>query len=148
MLAIACAISSVALRRGAKTRIGASPAWSALAIIPRPEFSNLEEADFGESAQIDLVLRDRPLIVPNEKRVASDPAQPFDHVLRIVHTPAEQKQLRLRRGESEGQLVVHAPDRIGDELIFIDDEQARTLPPEKTGALRLEGGDNNLGVEV
>ena len=44
-LAVACAISSVALRRGAKTRIGASPPCSALAIIRGQKSRTARKAD-------------------------------------------------------------------------------------------------------
>ena len=94
----------------------------------RPEFPRPRKAGVRQIAQIDFMLRHWPLIVPDEHRVAAIPAQPIDHVLRIVHAPAEQEQLRFRRGERERQLVMHPAHRIGDELILVDHEQARTLP--------------------
>ncbi len=84
----------------------------------------------------------------DENSIAPDALQPRDDVLRIPDAAAEQEQLGLRRRERERQFVMHAAHRVGDHLVFVDHEQLRTLPPEKTGALRLERGDDDFRVQV
>ena len=72
---------------------------------PGPKFPDLEKTDFRQQAQINFVLRDRALIVSDKNSIASDPAQPFNHILRITHTPAKKKELGRGRREREGKLV-------------------------------------------
>ena len=43
---------------------------------------------------------------------------------------------------------MHAANRIGDHLIFVDDEKPRTVAPQKAGALRFQGRDENLRAEI
>src|SRR2546423_1868140 len=106
----------------------------------------MDERRIRQHTEIDFLQRHWPLFMRNQYRIASDPSQPRDNILRILHAAAEQKQLGLRRRERQRQFVVHAADWIGDHLIFVDDEELRTVAAEKTGTLRLERRDQNFSV--
>ncbi len=69
-------------------------------------------------------------------------------VARVGHAPAEEKQLRVFRCESDGELVMHAAHRIAQHLKFIHDQETRAFAAEKPPALCLERRDYNLGVEI
>ena len=84
----------------------------------------------------------------NQHWIATDSSKPRGDIVWVLHAAAEQKQLRLPRRERQGQLVMHAANRIGDHLVFVDDEQLWAVAPEKTSALRLKRGDQNFRVEI
>jgi hypothetical protein len=52
--------------------------------------------------------------------------------------------LRLRRGEGEGQFVVHPAHGVADHLIFVDHEKARAEPLKKFAFLGFERRDQDL----
>ncbi len=104
--------------------------------------------DSGSAAQIDFLERDGPHVVRDEHRVATDSLKPRDHILRIFHTAAEEQELRFRRREGERQFVMHAPHRVGDHLIFVDHEKARTVPAQEAGTLCFQGRDHDPGIEI
>ena len=62
--------------------------------------------------------------------------------------PLSRSSCVSRRRERERQLVMHAAHRIGDHLIFVDDEKLRPVAPQKTRALSFQGGDENLRAEI
>ena len=84
----------------------------------------------------------------DEDRVATDASKPFHHVLRIFHAAAEEQQLRFARRERERQFVVHAANRVGNHLVFVDHEKLRAVPAQEAGTLRFEGRDQDPGVEI
>ena len=114
----------------------------------RPEAFALDELRFRQGAQIDFLERNRPFVVRDEDRVATDASKPFHHVLRIFHAAAEKQELRFARRERERQFVVHAANRVGNHLVFVDHEKLRAVPAQEAGTLRFEGRDQDPGVEI
>ena len=43
---------------------------------------------------------------------------------------------------------MHAANRIGNHLVFVDHQKPRTVPPQKTGALRFQRRHENFRIEI
>ena len=84
----------------------------------------------------------------HELGLASEPLQPLHDVVRVLDAAAEQEQPRLRRGHGDGQLVVQAPVRIGEHLIFVDHQQRRAVAADEPVFLCLQRGDDDGRVEI
>ena len=78
---------------------------------PRPVAADLAGHVVAEVVGIDLLERHGALVVADQDGLAAEPLQPFDDILRIAHAAAEQQQLRLRRRQGHGQLVIQAAVR-------------------------------------
>jgi len=61
---------------------------------------------------------------------------------------AEQKQLRLRRRQRQGQFVIKAAIQVAQHLIFIDHQQSRPFPLNETIFLRFQRRDEHRRGEV
>src|SRR2546429_6768307 len=59
----------------------------------------------------------------DQHSLASEPTQPFHHLLRIGHAAAEQEQLRLRRRERDGEFVIQAAVGVAEHLILVHHQQ-------------------------
>ena len=80
--------------------------------------------------------------------ITAKAAQPFYHVIGIGDAAAEQEQLRLWRREGEGEFVIEAAITIADELVFINDEEVRSVAVDEAALLGFERGHKNGGVEI
>ena len=74
--------------------------------------------------------------------------QPFHHVLRIGDAAAQQEQLRLRRGESQSQLVVEAAIRVAHHLVFVHDQERGTVTLNEAALLGFKSSDQDGSSQV
>ena len=101
-----------------------------------------------QTARVHFFQRNRTQIEPDQDRLPTQALQPFDHVLGIADTPAEQQQLRLARGQGQSQFVIQSAVGIADHLVFVDHQQRRAVALNQPPLLGFEGGDENRRVQV
>ena len=76
---------------------------------------------------VDLLERHGAVVVFDEDRSAPEATEPFDDVLRVADTAAQEQELGLRRGESQGEFVIQAAVGVADHLVFIHHQQRRAV---------------------
>ena len=64
------------------------------------------------------------------------------------HAAAEQKQLRVRRRQRQGEFVIQPAIRITEHLVFIHHQQGRAIAADQTVLLRLQRRHENRRVEI
>src|SRR5437870_7618752 len=86
--------------------------------------------------------------MPDQDRLAPEPMKPFYNVLWILDAAAEQQQLRVSRRQGDRQFVVQSTVGITEHLVFIYDEQCRSVAADETILLRLERSHEDGCVEI
>ena len=109
----------------------------------RPIAAHLGGQMIADLAGVDFVQRHGPLVMPDRHRIAAQAPEPFHHVLRIADAAAEQEQLGVGRRQRNGDLVVQPALRVGDHLVFVDDQQRRAFAADEPVFLGLERGDEH-----
>src|SRR4029078_2333694 len=78
----------------------------------------------------------------------SESLQPFHDVLRVGDAAAEQEQLRVRRGEGDGEVVIEAAVFVANHLVLVHNEQDGAVALDQAVLLRFQRGDNDRRVQV
>ena len=138
----------MARRCGGEDEDGTEILGESLGHEARPVALDLGRDEVVQAVAIDLLQRHGPFLMPDEHGAPAEAREPFHDVIGIGHAAAEQEQLRLRRCECDGQLVVQAPVGIADHLILVDHEQRGTVAADETVLLRLQRGDDDGGFEI
>ena len=88
--------------------------------------------------RVNFLQRHRTLLVPDQRRPPPQPFQPRHHLLRIGHAAAQEQQLRARRRQGQRQLVIQAPVRVAQHLVFVHHQQRRAVAADQPVLLRLQ----------
>ena len=115
---------------------------------PRPVTADFARHVVAQVVGMNFFERHGALIVADQNGLAAEPLQPFDDILRIAHAAAEQEQLRLRRRQGHGQLVIQAAVEVAEHLVLVHDQQRRAVALDEAVLLRLERGDQHRRAEV
>src|ERR1043165_7332132 len=101
-----------------------------------------------ESVSAHFIERNRTMIGADKNSVTSNAVKPLHDVLRVGDASAKQKQLSTGRGEGEGQFVIQPTVRIGDHLVFVDDEKGGTIALDQAMLLSFQSGHDDGGVQI
>ncbi len=115
---------------------------------PRPVSPNLARHVIAQISRVYFLKRHWTKIMPDQDRFAAEPMQPFHDILRIGDAAAEQEQLGLGRRERDGQFVVQASVQIADHLVFIHDQERRTIALDEPMFLGLQRRDEHGRAQV
>ena len=115
---------------------------------PGPVTADFAGDMVAQAVGMDLVERHGAFIVADQNGLAAKPLQPFDDILRIADAAAEQEQLRLRRRQGHGELVIQAAVEVAEHLVLVHDQQGGAVALDEAVLLRLQRGDQHGGAEV
>ncbi len=113
-----------------------------------PEAGDAAGSGLGKGEEVDICEGDWAILVGDEDGVATDAAEPVDHVVRIGNAAAEEEQLGGGGSEGHRELVVHAADGIGEHLVLVHNEEAGAIATQEAAFLGLESGDDDAGIEM
>ena len=92
--------------------------------------------------------RDGAMLVADQNGTAAKAAEPADDGIGIGNAATEEKKLRLRRREREGEFVIEAAIGVADHLVFINNEERGAVALDEAVLLGFEGGDEDGGAEI
>ena len=114
----------------------------------RPVALDLGGDEVVQAVAVDLLQWHGPFPMSDEHGTPAEAREPFHDVFGVGHAAAEQEELRLRRRERDGQLVVQAAIGVPDHLILVDHEQRGAVAADEPVLLRLQRGDDDGGFEI
>ena len=115
---------------------------------PRPVAADFGRHMVAQAVGVDFFQRHGAMVMADQDGLAAKAVQPFDDILRVAHAAAQQQQLRLRRRQRDGQLVIEAAVRVAEHLVFVHDEQRRAVALNEAVLLGLQRGHQHGRAQV
>ena len=101
-----------------------------------------------ETVRVNLFERHGPVLVADEQRLAAEAREPLHDVLRIGDAAGKKQELRLRRGEREGEFVIQPAIRVREHLVFVHDQQRRAVARDEPVLLGLQRGHHDRCAQI
>lgn len=89
-----------------------------------------------------LLKGNRSFLRLDDDGISFESGQPFFDMSRIGNGSTHEKELRILRGEGDGELVLETALPISDHLVFINDEKMGPLPGKESLSLGFERSYN------